>query len=43
MHESTALFPDEFLAVAIPLHIIFGGMGAFILCPIAFFIKKYSK
>ena len=43
MDGSSPVFPDEFLAIAIPLHIIFGGIGAFILCPVAFFIEKHTK
>ena len=35
-------FPDSYLAVTISAHIVFGGIAAFVLCPLAVFARKGS-
>ena len=40
---SGVAYPDTYLAVMISAHIVFGGIAAFILCPLAVFARKGSR
>ncbi len=40
MEDPFSVYPDAFLSLMIPLHIVCGALGAFVLCPLAAFAPK---